>query len=121
MPKLLKLPTNWPMSTGVVEKTTKGSVILRNCWKGVAPSSEDASYRSWLMLVRMPVVISMMEGTEIQALTNRPMPRAHHLADASLVRKKMVSFPAAASRLLMGPDWENMNLNPSMEMKPGMA
>ena len=73
------------------------------------------------MLVRIPEAMSIMEGIDIHALTNRPIPRAHHLAEASLVRKKMLLCPASTSMLLIGPDCENMNLKPSMEIKPGIA
>ena len=121
MPKLLKLPTNWLISTGVMENTTNGSVILRNCWNGDAPSSEAASYRSGLMLERMPVLMSMIDGMVIQPFTNSPMPRAHHLADSTLDRKKIASCPFWRSSWLIGPLCENMNLNPSMEIKPGIA
>ena len=121
MPKLLKFPTNWPMSTGVIENTTKGSVILRNCVKRLAPSMEAASY-SWVsMFESMPVVMSMIDGMDIQAFTKKPMPRAHHLALSTLARKKIASCPELVSSWLMGPLWENMNLKPSMLMKPGMA
>ena len=121
IPKLLKLPTNWPISTGVVEKMTKGSVIFRNCWNLLAPSSSAASYISVLMLPRYPVIISIRDGIAIHAFTNRPIPLAHHFADASLVRKKIASWPAEVSILLIGPDCENMNLKPSILMNPGMA
>ena len=44
------------------------------------------------MLERIPVAISMMEGAEIHIFTNRPMLLAHHLAEASLVRKITLPF-----------------------------
>ena len=93
MPKLLKFPTNCVISTGVVEKITKGSVIFRNCVKAPAPSREAASYSSGEMLLRSPVIISIREGVEIHAFTNSPIPLAHHLAEASFVRKKTRIMP----------------------------
>lgn len=73
------------------------------------------------MFESMPVVMSIMEGMEIQAFTKKPMPRAHHLALSTLARKKTASCPEAVSSWFIGPLWENMNLKPSMLMKPGMA
>ena len=73
------------------------------------------------MFESMPVVMSMMEGMAIQAFTKKPMPRAHHLALSTFERKKMASWPLLVSSWFIGPLWENMNLKPSMVMKPGIA
>ena len=66
---MLKLLTKLVIKTGVVEKITKGNVILINCFHLEAPSIEDASYNSVFMLDKIPVASSIDVGKDVHALT----------------------------------------------------
>src|SRR5699024_8974308 len=98
---------------------TKGRVIFLNCTQLDAPSIFAASYKSALMLDKMPVASNIIEGTESHALTKKPIPLDIHV---ELIPKKSIILPPSATiMLLMGPPLLNMNLNAKRVMNPGIA
>ncbi|MNI88310.1 hypothetical protein D3C73_1455980 [compost metagenome] len=98
--KLLKLPANCIMSTGVVANKMNGIVMIRNFWNAEAPSTSAASYRSRGMAVNTPRISTMLTGIPIHMLTTITVTFAQN----GSVSHGNPSSPKALIYVLIGPN-----------------